>query len=105
MDTTTLKANRLVEKHKKINVLRRTMPGYRVQIYFGDQRQEAIDLKTSFQAANPGIPAYVVYQQPHFKVRVGDFKTRLEATGFLSRMQGILDQAFIVPDEVKLPDL
>jgi hypothetical protein len=38
-------------------------------------------------------------------VRVGDFKTRLEATGFLSKMQSQFEQAFIVPDEVKLPEL
>jgi len=104
-DSTTLKANRLVEKHKKINVLKRTMPGYRIQIYFGDQRLQAMEMKSTFQSAHPGTAAYVVYQQPHFKVRVGDFKTRLEATGFLSRMKGEFSQAFIVPDEVKLPDL
>lgn len=81
------------------------MPGYRIQIYFGDQRQQAMDLKSTFQNTYPGTSAYVLYQQPHFKVRVGDFKTRLEATGFLSRMKGEFSQAFIVPDEVKLPDL
>lgn len=81
------------------------MPGYRIQIYFGDQRQLAMDMKTSFQNAHPGITAYVVYQQPHFKVRIGDFKSRLEATGFLAGMTGEFSQAFIVPDDVKLPDL
>ena len=104
-DSANVKAGLLVEKHKKINVLKRTMPGYRIQIYFGDQRQLAMDLKSAFMTAHPGVTAYVVYQQPHFKVRVGDFKTRLEATGFLSKMQSQFEQAFIVPDEVKLPEL
>lgn len=105
LDSTTQKAEILVEKHKRINVLKRTMPGYRIQLYFGDQRQQALDMKVAFQTAYPGTAAYVVYQQPHFKVRVGDFKTRLEATGFLTKMQGGFEQAFIVPDEVKLPEL
>lgn len=99
------RANLLVEKHKKINVLKRTMPGYRIQIYFGDQRQQAFILKSAFQTVYPETPAYVVYQQPHFKVRVGDFKTRLEAMGFLIKMEGAFEQAFIVQDEVKLPEL
>lgn len=99
------KANLLIEKHKKINVLKRTMPGYRIQIYFGDQRQQAFILKSAFLTVYPETRAYVVYQQPHFKVRIGDFKTRLEATGFLIKMEGAFEQAFIVQDEVKLPEL
>jgi hypothetical protein len=38
-------------------------------------------------------------------VRAGDFRTRLEATRFLKSLGDRFRPAFIVPDEVKLPDL
>jgi hypothetical protein len=34
---------------------------------------------------------------------VGDFRTRLEAAGFLKQINSSFPNAFIVPDEVKLP--
>jgi hypothetical protein len=46
----------------------------------------------------------MTYQQPNFKIRVGDFKTRLEALKFLKEVQGLYSTAFIVKDDVKLPE-
>ena len=96
--------NRLVEKHKKINADHSFMPGYRIQLYFGSDRSHATDLKTDFIGSYPKTNAYVVYRQPNFKLRVGDFKTRLEALKFLKEIQGEYNTAFIVQDDVKLPE-
>lgn len=82
-----------------------SMPGYRVQIYFGNDRTKAQELRSEFLQLFPSVPAYLVYHQPNFKVRVGDFRTRLEAIGFLNKISGSYQSAFIVPDDVKLPDL
>ena len=37
-------------------------------------------------------------------IRVGDFKTRLEAMKFLKEIQSLYSAAFIVKDDVKLPE-
>jgi len=97
-------ANRLVEKHKKQNAAHPSMPGYRIQLYFGNDRSKATDLKTEFANAYPKAGAYVVYRQPNFKLRVGDFKTRLEALKFLNEIQSDYSTAFIVQDDVRLPE-
>lgn len=97
--------NNLVAKHVSINEKKLSMPGYRVQIYFGAKRDKATEIKTGFNQAYPEIPAYLSYQQPNFKVRVGDCKTRLEATKILESIKGVYDVAFIVKDDVKLPDV
>jgi len=96
---------KLVERHKLVNASRMSMPGYRVQIYFGNDRTKAQELRSEFLQLFPSTPAYLVYHQPNFKVRVGDFRTRLEAIGFLNKISGSYQSAFIVPDDVKLPDL
>lgn len=97
-------ANRLVEKHKKLNAAHPGMPGYRIQLYFGNDRNHATEMKTEFQHEYPKTGAYVLYRQPNFKLRVGDFKTRLEAVKFLKEIQPDYNTAFIVQDDVKLPE-
>ena len=81
------------------------MHGYRIQIYFGGTRQKASDNKLEFSSKYPDIPAYITYQQPNFKVRVGDYRNRYEAQKFLKEIEGLFPTSFIVPDEVKLPPL
>ena len=93
----------LVNRHISINQAHRSMPGYRVQIFFGAQRAKANEVKTDFLQIYPNTGAYLVYQQPNFKIRVGDFKTRLEAMKFLKELQPLYTTAFLVKDEVKLP--
>lgn len=93
----------LMNRHVALNQVKRTMPGYRVQIYFGPQRAKANEVKTDFLKIFPKTGAYLSYQQPNFKIRVGDFKTRLEAMKFLKEIQSLYGTSFLVKDEVKLP--
>lgn len=95
--------NELMEKHIALGKARNAMPGYRVQIFFGDNREEANAIKSDFLRIHPNMGAYMVYQQPNFKIRVGDFKTRMSAMELLSEVQTRFPMAFIVKDFVKLP--
>ena len=95
----------IIKRQKNANLINQTMPGYRIQIYFGSVRQKASEIKSSFTDKHPEILSYLSYQQPNFKVRVGDFRTRLEAQRFLKSMEGEYTTMFIVPDEVKLPPI
>ncbi|MBK9639352.1 MAG: SPOR domain-containing protein [Bacteroidetes bacterium] len=95
----------LTQRHKKVNASKMTMPGYRIQIYFGNERIKAQEIKSIFLQNHSKISAYMVYHQPNFKVRVGDFRTRLEAVGFLKKIESEFKTSFIVPDDVKLPEL
>lgn len=94
----------LMNRQIAINQAKRTMPGYRVQIFFGPQRVKANEVKSDFLNLYPNTGAYLVYHQPNFKIRVGDFKTRLEAMKFLKELQPLYSTAFLVKDEVKLPE-
>ena len=95
----------IIAKQKDINTMKQSMPGYRVQIYFGGVRQKAAEVKLDFTSKHPEIPSYLTYLAPNFKVRVGDFRTRLEAQGFLKSIDGQYPTSFIVQDEIKLPPL
>ncbi len=94
----------LANRHLALNQAKRTMPGFRIQIYFGNDRTRANEIKTDFLQLFPNTGTYLIYQQPNFKIRVGDYKTRLEAMKFLKEIQSLYSAAFIVKDEVKLPE-
>ena len=93
----------LIERQKKLNLANPAMAGYRIQIYFGGNRQKATEVKLDFSGRYPNLSSYLTYQQPNFKVRVGDFRSRNEAQKTLNEITGIYPTSFIVPDEVKLP--
>lgn len=95
----------LVRKQKEQGLLNQSMHGYRIQIYFGGVRQKASEVKLDFNSRYPDIQAYLSYQQPNFKVRIGDYRSRYEAQKFLKEIEGLYPTSFIVPDEVRLPPL
>ena len=95
----------LIRKQKNLNQLHPTMPGFRIQIYFGGARQKASEIRQEFADKHANVPAYILYQQPNFKVRIGDFRTRLEAQKMLKSIEGEFMSMFIVPDDVNLPPL
>ena len=95
--------DQLVAKQKRQNLMTQSMAGYRIQIYFGGVRQKASEVKLEFNSKFPGVPAYLTYQQPNFKVRIGNYRSRFEAQKFLKEIDGMFPSGFIVPEDVKLP--
>ena len=93
----------LVSRQKKENLQHPSIHGYRVQIYFGVNRPKASEVKLDFSSRYPDVSAYLTYQQPNYKVRVGDFRNRYEAIRFVKTIEGLYPTTFVVPDEVKLP--
>ncbi len=90
-----------LEKKKELNRSKPpTIDGFRVQIYAGNSRQQAMQIRTEVLGAYTDYAAYLIYKQPTFRVRVGDFKTRFEAQKFLNELKAQYPSSFIVPDEV-----
>jgi SPOR domain len=78
--------------------------GFRVQIVLGD-RKTAEDTKRAFLQKNPDIPAYMSWLAPNWRLRVGDFRTRLEAERLLRDLKVNYPGSYIVPDEIEMPRL
>lgn len=82
--------SQLVQKHIELNERVRTIPGYRIQVASlsgSTSKNRAFEMKERIRGSYPGVEAYVVFDEPNFKVKVGDFRTRLEAYVFLQRMR------------------
>ena len=76
------------------------MSGFRVQIFFASDRANAEKTIKKFEKEFPDIAPYLVYEQPYFKVRVGDYKTRLEAEKWNNTIGKKFGGSFVVPDEI-----
>ena len=79
--------------------------GWRVKIHFSSDRDKANAVRVAFLNRYPDVPAYEDYAQPLFVVLVGDFRTRMEAYKFLQEIKGDYPAAFIVQDEIELPNV
>jgi len=77
-------------------------PGYRVQIYSGNDRNKAEKIRTEFMHSFPSIRTYLFYVQPQFRVKVGDFRTRGDAQKMYDQAHGICSPCMIVPDYVSI---
>lgn len=82
-----------------------SLQGYRIQLFADSDRKGAQDIRTKFLQLFPDIDAYLTYQQPYFKVRIGDFRTRIEAYALYKEMLQHFDKVLIVPDKINLPKL
>ena len=94
--------NEMVERHIELNKRVGTMPGFRVQIasFSGtNSKTSAFSLRDRFMADYPLVQAYIVYDEPNFKVKVGDFRTRLEAYAFLQEIKEVY-KGYIIKDNI-----
>jgi hypothetical protein len=77
--------------------------GWRVQIYFGSghkARNQAEKIRRKFQSLYPDIPTYIIFEQPYFKVRVGNFASRRDAAKFLFLLKEQFPKAFLTEDNI-----
>ena len=100
-----IKLDTLINRNIETNKAANTIQGFRIQIFFGSERKNAIEAKNKVLQLFPDADIYLIYQQPYFKVRVGDYKTKLEAHHLFKELLPHFDKIFIVPDKINLPKL
>jgi hypothetical protein len=76
--------------------------GFRVQIYNGNDRKKASQAKLDFMRAFPGVRSYLVYNNPQFRVRAGDFRSRKDAMDLYNKVSAKFNPCMIVPDVVNI---
>ncbi|MEI6456362.1 MAG: SPOR domain-containing protein [bacterium] len=100
------KVGLLVSKHITINQNMGTIDGYRVQIFSdsgNNSKTQAQAASDGFVAKYPNVNAYLTFKSPNYRVRVGDFRSRLDAQRFLSEITDDYPNAFIISDNINLP--
>lgn len=99
----------LLEWQLRQNEGQKAFSGYRIQIYsvssYGSDIQKLKDMRDRFEIAFPDIPAYLKYFDPDFKIRVGNFHSRLECIPTLYRVRKLYPSSYPVKTEISLEEL
>ncbi len=95
----------LLQLHKLQNKKFPVIPGYRIQIYKESGNtalDKALEIRDEFEKKY-NLPAYITFNEPYYRVRVGDFRTRLEAIRFLEKIKRTYPLAWDIKDDIQIP--
>lgn len=79
--------------------------GYRLQIFFDPSKSIAEQQKASFMNLYAQHKAYMDYIAPNYRVRVGNFRTKIEAEKLKEEIIGIYPTSIVIKDKIELPEL
>lgn len=103
------KIEQLLKLNLSINKKEHAFQGFRIQILSQSSYNANIDTLKNFtkrfEEEFPDIPAYLQYTDPDFKVRVGNFRTRIEAIPALKQVRKKYPGAYPVKTVIYLKEL
>ncbi|GAB1419409.1 hypothetical protein MASR2M12_21740 [Bacteroidales bacterium] len=82
--------------------------GFRIQIFMESGNQavnHAQETIAAFTNAFPEMPAFLSFGQPYYRVRVGNFRTRLDAESQLRYIAISYPKAFVIKETIEPPTL
>ena len=77
--------------------------GYRVQLFFDSDKQLVDDARSKFIALFPKVDTYIVFTAPNFVLKVGDFRTLLEAERIRETLLREFPTSFVIKELINLP--
>lgn len=81
--------------------LEKQSEGYRILVFSqsgNHSKSAAIEAKSTFDLIYPECKSYILFEEPYFKVKAGNFTTRVDAEIFLRSIKKDYPYAFIVKD-------
>jgi hypothetical protein len=85
-----------------LNKLVRFAQGYRILAYSGTDRKAAMDLRKAIVNRIPEERDYLQYKQPTYRLKVGDYFSRVEAQQVLLRFKDLVPNAMIIVDQINV---
>ena len=77
--------------------------GYRLQIYSGSNRSTVFNVQAKFNSLFPEHRTYISYREPNFRLKAGDFRTRLEAERLRAQLKDWHQAMFIISEKINPP--
>jgi hypothetical protein len=93
----------MMDRYTQNNKARKTVDGWRVQIFATPDRQSLDRSLQSFQYRYPNLSADWVHHNPYYKIRVGAFASKLEALRLLHILKPDYSGAYLVADNQMRP--
>ena len=97
--------NALVKKYERILQAKNGVEGWRVQLKFKAKEAEILELKLQFIRLYPNIPVLLEYEEPYYRIRVGNCRTKLEAIKIKHQISKRFPNAYPVPEIINFSQL
>jgi len=82
--------------------------GFRIRIYYGsgqNARTASQESLNRFNLMYPEIAAYREYENPYFRVTVGDYRTKIDAERVLNQIGNDFSGAIVIRQKMRFPSL
>lgn len=96
--------NNLLDKQTKLNKLKDGVSGYRIQLKNTSSQKNANALRARFNSAFPDLKSYLNYDAPYYKIRVGDYLTKMESQKDLKEIRKAYGGAYLVPCHIQVSE-
>ncbi len=74
--------------------------GYRIQFFVGNDRKEVDEAKAFIYQNFPELNTYLTFSQPSYKLKAGDFTSRLDAERYYSSIRQRYSAAMIISEKI-----
>lgn len=103
--TEEISIDSLLKLHKEYNSHYNSIEGYRIQIFKGSGNnalENAENIIDEFSEKHEETTAYISFMEPYYRIRIGDYRTRLDALNFLRKIKNTYPSAFVIQNEIEL---
>jgi hypothetical protein len=77
--------------------------GYRIQLFFDIDKDAVNAARSKFIGLYPKIDTYVTFTAPNFFLKVGDFRTQMEAEKIKTNIDNQFPTSNIIKEKINLP--
>ncbi len=102
--TINKKLDTILDTMAQRNKAAKYVAGFRIQLYTGTKRNELETAKSFVYQSYSELNTYIAYNHPTYRLRVGDFATRLDAERYFNKLKDQYPTATIISDRVTLRD-
>jgi hypothetical protein len=88
----------IAERNKNV----RFSNGYRIQVYVGNDRRDVDEAKVFIYQNFPELNTYLTFSQPTYKLKAGDFASRLDAERYYSSIKHRYSMAMVVSERIDI---
>ncbi len=79
--------------------------GYRIQLFFDTEKKNVDNARAKFIEMYPEIESNVVYKAPNYFLKVGNFRTYLEAEKIKATLDKDFPTNYILKEKINIPSL
>ena len=94
------KVDAILDSIDRQNLQKKFVDGFTIQIYSGQKKEDAMTAQQKVVEELTDLTANLQYQQPKFRVTIGNYFSKLDAQKDLIRLKANFPSAILIPEKI-----